>query len=334
MLTRTIGLAVALGIAGIALTLWWLGEDLATLGRVPIGAFAAAVGLLLLNYLCGATRLLILTRVNDHPIGFWRSLRAYIMGLFSAAVTPGGSGQAPAVVLSLLRDGVPATTAWSINVYVWVLDLFFLAWSVPTALMVIGLYTDLLGERSPMLFALLAGVVFLASWYGLAYHLLRLRRGLFWGLSWRPLKRWRRPALRFLHRVAQATAPLPYQHPLLRLMLHALTVTLYLATYLTFYVFARSVGSDAPLLPTVAAVLVPSVMAFAFPTPGGAGLLEIAAASLFRVQAQGTAVAAALLAWRLVTFYSRFLVGPALGGTLLMQALGRQRALDDDAGRR
>ena len=131
MIARAVVISVVLGVVGVGLTFWWLGEDLANLTRVPPWALLTGFGLLLLNYLCGGLRIVLLTRVLKHPIDPWRSTRAYMLGLFSSAITPGGSGQAPATVLALIRDGLSPVESMSVTVYVWVLDIFFLAWSVP-----------------------------------------------------------------------------------------------------------------------------------------------------------------------------------------------------------
>jgi hypothetical protein len=294
---------------GILATFWWLGEDLASVAQVPIGALALGVGLTLINYLCGATRLTLLTRLVGAPVGFLRASRAYALGLFSAAITPGGTGQAPAVVLALIGDGVPASKSWSVNVYVWVVDLFFLTWSVPIGLAVLGDSTRLLRGVSPLLLGVLLSAAFLSLYLLLSFRLVWLRGLLGAVMRLRWLRRWRTPAMSFLTRVAEG----------LQLLLHVLTAALYLATYLTFYVVAVGVGGHPRLLPTMAAVQLPMVVSFLFPTPGGSGLLEILAASLFSAEGKGGSVGAAVLAWRLLSFYSRFVIGPALGGTVLLK---------------
>ena len=319
-----------LGALGILATFWWLGESVTSVAAVPAWALLVGAALTALNYLFGALRLTLLTSLTGQPVGFARSLRAYALGLLSAAVTPGGSGQAPAVVLSLVRDGVPASRAWSVNVYVWVVDLFFLTWSVPIGLVVLGHSTDLLGKTSPVLLALLLGVVFLSLNYVLAFrlHWVKAIVGPVMRIAW--LRRWRDSALDFLDRVAGATGQLSRRGIGLQAVLHLLTAGLYLATYLAFYVIVAGLGGRPPLLPTLAAVQLPMVIAFLFPTPGGAGLLEIAAASLFAAEGGIGQVGAAILAWRLLTYYSRYAIGPAIGGTVLFRS--RKRGGGPDRG--
>lgn len=326
MIARAVLLSVVLGLVGVGVTFWLLGEELASLTRIPVWALLAGVALLLLNYLCGGLRIVLLTRVLERPIDLWRSTRAYILGLFSSAVTPGGSGQAPATVLALIRDGLAPAESMSVTVYVWVLDLFFLAWSVPVGLMVLSRGSGLLDPGTAALVALAAGGAFLFSWYVLAYRLRALRGTVARLFTLRWLRRWQRGAIAFVDRTAAATALMTRRGPGLQLTLHALTATLYLATYTIFVVLIRSLGSDAGYATAVAAVLLPSVLSFIFPTPGGAGLLELAAASLFSVQQGPGSVGAALFAWRLITFYTRFVTGPALGGTVLLRRVRAERS--------
>ena len=299
---------------------------------VPWWAWLVGALLTVVNYLCGAVRLTLLTRVTGEPVGFARSLRAYGLGLLSAAITPGGSGQAPAVVLSLVRDGVPASRAWSVNVYVWVVDLFFLTWSVPIGLVVLGHSTDLLGKVSPALLALVLAVVFLTLNFLLSYrlHWIKALVGPVMRLPW--LRRWRDSSLEFLDRVADATRQLSRRGLGLQVVLHLLTAGLYLATFFAFYVVVVGLGSRPPLLPTLAAVQLPMVISFLFPTPGGAGILEIASASLVTAEGSSGQVGAAILAWRLLTYYSRYAIGPALGGSVLLRRRPARTAAGTDHG--
>ncbi len=96
-----------------------------------------------------------------------------------------------------------------------------------------------------------------------------------------------------------------------------MTVPLHLSNYAVFYVVAVSLGAKLPLLPTLATVLVASVASFVVPTPGGSGFTEFAVVSLFKLQTDAAQIAPALIVWRVFNYYVFFLIGPALGGTLL-----------------
>lgn len=347
---RAIAVSVAFGVAGVALTLWWLGEDLSTVVHVPAWAFAVGAVLVLVNYLAGALRLMLLGKLSSARIPFGKAIRAYALGLFSAAITPGSAGQAPAVALALTRDGLKASQAWSMNLFVWVVDLTFLGWTLPISVLLIGRSTRLLANVDPLLLAL-GLFVFIAS---LGYVLLfRLRWAvpIVGALMRLPLlRRWRASVLDFVMRIDEANVALRRAGLGMQLVLHGLTAAVYVSTYLTFYVVVAALQPGAPLFVTMAVAQVPMVLSSFLPTPGGAGLLELLTATLLRAgaaegapgavglqggmegldpaamvdagaggsaDASSGTVAAAVLAWRLLTYYTRLVIGPALGGTAL-----------------
>lgn len=336
---RAIALAVLFGVVGLAISLWLLGENLSSVTRLPLWALALGVVLVAVNYLAGAVRLYLLSAMVDHPVTLPGALRAYALGLFSASLTPGNAGQAPAVVLSFTTDGMPASRAWSVNLYVWVLDLVLLAYSLPVSLLVLGRSTRLLPFGSPWLLAAIAAAAALTMLWLLLYRLswlVRLAKGLF-RIRW--LRRWRASVSEFLGRFEAATGDLLKGSPGQRFTLHLLTALVYFSTLFTFYVMVASMRPDVSLVLTLAVAQVPTVLATFFPTPGGAGLLEIFTASLMLAgsgsgpadsaggagladqagvdgDTRGT-IAAAILGWRLLTYYSRFLVAPALGAARL-----------------
>ncbi|HEX7041381.1 MAG TPA: YbhN family protein [Trueperaceae bacterium] len=319
-------LALLFGAGGLVVTMWLLGENLASLGRVPAWAFVVGAVLLVVNYLAAGARLQLLTRLGGQPLPLGACLRAYAVGLLSAAITPGSAGQAPAVALALVRDGLTGVAAWSVNVYVWVLDLAFLAYSVPLSVLLIGRSAVALSRVELVAFAVVVAALAAFLMWVLTFRLrwvTRLGRALF-GLRW--LGRWRGSAAQFFDRVESASGAIMHGTLAQRAVLHALTAVVYLSTLATFWVMLTALSPGAPFLTTLAVAQLPTVLATFMPTPGGAGLLEIFTASLFLAgpgggpggtndRSPGGTVAAAILGWRLLTFYSRFVLGPIAGAT-------------------
>ncbi|MBX3140663.1 MAG: flippase-like domain-containing protein [Trueperaceae bacterium] len=350
---RAVVIAVVIGLGSVGITFWALGENIRTALSVPYWAYLCGLGLACLNYLSGALRLRWLARHAGADLGFVPALRAYALGLTSAAITPSSAGQAPAVAFSLVAGGIPAATAWTINVRVWALDLVFLGWSFPVSVLVLGRSTRLLGNARPELVAI---GTFVCALLVVAVLIFRLRwvTGLAASAMQLPgLRRWRDKATDFLERVESASTGLQRAPLRLQGALHSATFLVYFTTYFTFYVMVASMRPAAPLLPTMASAQVPSVASSFFPTPGGVGLLEFGTASLMRLSTRSTTataapvaeqeperaedlggpaggavivaavddaskarapVAAAILAWRIFTFYLRMLVGPVLSG--------------------
>ena len=315
---RAVLLSVAFGLAGLGLVLWWLGEDLSSALRVPLWAYGVGVLLAVLNYLAGSARLMILSKVDGEALPFVKALRGYSLGLFSAAITPGSAGQAPAMVVSLVAENVSAKRAWSMAVRVWIADLIFLALTVPLSVLLLARSTGIMRGYYP---GLVAALVFVASatvvwilifrmrWIGAAVDLI---------MRLPFVRRWRESSVRFVGRIEQAGKSLWRAPALAQVLVHLYTAFIYLSTFFTFYVVVASLRSGVPVLTTMAAAQVPMVAASFFPTPGGAGLLELVAASLVR----GENTAAAILAWRLLTYYLRMLVGPVIGAPVLTSVRG------------
>lgn len=321
---RAVALSVALGAAGLALVLWWLGEDLSSALRVPGWAYLAGLGIALLNYLAGSWRLQLLAKIGGKRLGFMPALRAYSLGLFSASITPGNTGQAPAMVLSLVSSAVRPAAAWAMAVQVWVSDLIFLALTLPLSVLLVARSTRLFREQSPQLVAatLLIAALFLV--WVLIYRMRWLLAAASQVMRLPPLRRWREDAVEFMGRLSESGKAL-WRAPLrAQALVHACTAVVYLSTYVTFYVIMASLRPQVPPLTTMAAAQLPMAAASFFPTPGGAGLLEVTAATLVR----GESTAAAILAWRLLTHYLRMLIGPALSTHLiasLREQFGRRK---------
>lgn len=275
-----------------------------------------SAALVLVNFSCGALRLCILAHVSGASLSFGGGLRAYLLGRFSDLVTPGGSGQMPVTGLTLIRSGLEASRAWAATLYTAILDLLFFGGAVPLALLLLSATVGRLPVDSLLLPALALSLSFLGFWYLLAYRLAWLEGPLEQLFALPPLRRWREGVLTAFRGLSEATA-LVSERPLAQLLLLAVTAPLHLSNYAVFFVVAASLGAALDLLPTLATVLVASVTSFVVPTPGGSGFIEFAVLSLFKLQTSAAQIVPALIVWRVFNYYVLFLVGPALGGTLL-----------------
>jgi uncharacterized membrane protein YbhN (UPF0104 family) len=70
------------------------------------GPLAAAVGLMLLDFLLGGLRLHLWVRQLERGVGYSVSLRTYLVNLFAAAVSPMGAASGPAQLATLARGGL------------------------------------------------------------------------------------------------------------------------------------------------------------------------------------------------------------------------------------
>ena len=317
--TFTLLASLSLSASGVALVIALTGErgSLAQLGTLSARALLVSALLLALHYAAGGVRLALLARLCGAPVSMWRSVRAFILGLFCAALTPSGGGNAPAIALSLRRDGLPTSLAWAVTLYTSVLDLLFFAWSVPLAALVLYL-----GGYLPPLFlwlSLLAAPLCLGLWYGLSFRLSKLRRLLLALFAIPFLKRWQRVAARFLGQFDE-TAQFIAQQPLrTQLLLQASTAALHLALYAIFYAAAKDFGLEVGLGETLALLLLVSITSYVVPTPGSSGYLEVALTYAFAANGNAALVIPAVLAWRGLSFYLSIVIGATLGGGILIR---------------
>ena len=317
-LAGTLFLSALLSLAGLGAA-FWLGDpgEVGAVLDVPAPALFLSAALVLVNFLCGALRLRVLAHISGASLSLWQSLRAYLLGRFSDLVTPGGSGQMPVMGFALIRGGLGASRAWALTLYTAILDLLFFGLTVPLALLLLSTSVEHFPAGS-LLSALALSALFLSFWYLLAHRLAWLQYPLEKLFALPFLRRWRASVLTSFGKLTKATA-LVAQRPFAQSLLFALTAPLHLSNYAVFYVVAASLGAELDLLLTLATVLVASVASFVVPTPGGSGFTEFAVLSLFGLQTDATQITPALIVWRVLNYYVFFLIGPALGGTLLHQ---------------
>ncbi len=276
------------------------------------------------SFVCGGLRVQVLARTLGYRVRFPSAVRSHILGLFSAAVTPSGSGNAPAIALMLMRDGLSKTHAWSVALYTGVVDLLFFAWGVPAALVTLKLTGYL--PRAPWLLAagLTVSVVFMGLWYVLAFRLARvplLIRRLF---RWRPLRRYRKRAERFTETLSVTVSRLSGATYGEQLWLQGLAVGTHMSIFAMFPLIAADLKLPLAFLPTLATLLLVYIVSHGVPTPGGSGVLEVTLPLLLASE-RPAAVAPVVIVWRLISFYSVFVLGPSLGGMALAKRLGPAR---------
>ncbi len=98
------------------------------------------------------------------------------------------------------------------------------------------------------------------------------------------------------------------------LTLHLATAAGWFGGFLLLWLFLEIYGVDTGLLATLAILSSLTLVSHFVPTPGGSGFIEAAVG--LSIGAAGGSVAAALLLWRLASFYVVYLLGPPAGWLL------------------
>lgn len=322
-------LSATLSLIGLAVIAWRVGglQSFLRIRELDPAQLALATLALYASFSISAVRLQLLCRLLGRHIRHRHALRAHLLGLFGSVVTPGGSGGAPALAMTLSVQGIEQPRAWAAALATISADVVFHAWATPVALAL--LYGAGLYPTTPLWTGLAVGAT--AATALLAYLLLfRLEllipvvRTLLRG----PLLRFRRAGIRFVTRFLQANqlladAPLPS-----RLQVQVLTAAAWFSMFTVLLFIVHGLGVGLSPLIALAGQTVLIVISSVFPTPGGSGFIEVALSWFLLRQGSAEAVTAAVFAWRLLTFYSIFLIGPLLGGYLIVRLISSDR--DED----
>ena len=321
-LVRPLVLSLVFGLLGLgAVLLFGKPTDLRDIFTLSGKALLLSALLLSTSFFSGGLRILLLARTLHYRLRLLSAVRCHILGAFSAAVTPSGSGNAPAIALMLRRDGLASAHAWSVALYTSVIDLLFYAWFAPASLLTLYLSKRLPGGNWLLVGGLAASALFFGLWYLLVFHFSLITSFVNWMFRWRPLRRFSARADRFVlgltATVARLSATTWFQHILLQL----LSVGVHISVFGIFLVVAADLGLSLPILPTLATLFLVFVASHVAPTPGGSGVYELSLPLLLS-SGNPAAVVPAVIVWRLLAFYSSFLLGPTLGGVALARRLG------------
>ena len=302
--------ALGLGLIGLYLVsgdALWHAETYRGIRLKPvlIGISVAALAGL---WLAPAWRIQALCRAQGLHLGLKGALLTFLGAHFAGAVTPGKAGGGPALALMLKRSGMRLGAGMSVMIQVVVLDLLFYAITIPLCVVYLTQWSgwSLPAGLGAAAWLLAGAVVGLAALLLFAPQLIvRLivtlaRLGL--------LKRYARA----LHRVAwdyrgaaRTFMNIPArQWPLLL----AFTALAWGSNYLLLWVVLSLYNAGVPLWDVLALTNLVNVAGNLIPTPGAAGFTEV----MIGLGAQQGLmhVVAPLLLWRIVTFYSIFLLGP------------------------
>jgi len=319
---RALILSLLLSIVAIALVIALIGSP-SGLGAILNLSWRSLLlgGLLLgLSFFVGGLRIQRLLYATGSSLSAWRAMRTFILGIFSAALTPSGGGNAPAIALSLIHERISPPVAWSVTIYTSTLDLLFFGWSLPVAVLILR-RSDYFGRPWLLWLGLGLSVLFLGLWVGLAFFLSRLERLLGILLSPRALRRWRRPAWRFLRRMNEVTSIITGRRLTTHLSLQGLTLLLHGSVYSIFFVFARGLGAELAFAPTMALMFLVSVTSYVIPTPGASGYLELAVSFAFAKELEISLLTAAVVAYRAISYYLTIVIGALLGGNILAREI-------------
>jgi uncharacterized protein (TIRG00374 family) len=310
-------LSIALGVAGAYLA--GRGAVLETATYRPVapsaGALLGSLTCLVALWWLPAWRLRLLARFQGQRLGGWSAWLAHVVMMLGAAVTPSGSGGAPTLIAALSRLGVPWGTGMGIAIQIFILDLLALACLVPVSLAYA--FGGRRGWDLDLGFLVAgAGAVALVGALWLTMNPRPLVRLLLSLGRRRAFRRWEkrlRVQARAFYRSARTFAALG---PRRWTLLMVTSVAAWMANFGLLWTLLELYGGGVGYLDVLALMSGLTVVSFLVPTPGAAGFMELAAGVSTRAPV-GPAAVAAVVWWRVGTFYLTYLLGPLASWRLM-----------------
>ncbi|MDQ3864021.1 MAG: flippase-like domain-containing protein [Actinomycetota bacterium] len=269
------------------------------------------------KWLSPAARIGLLCRAQKVRFPYRYALLVHLSAMLIAAFTPNNTAVGPATAAALSRLGVPLGRGIGVVVQVFVLDLIFFSWAVPASVGYL-LYSNELELPSGVRAAAfsiaalaVAGAVILTRYPRLVVRFILAAAK--WPPLWRFAPRLRKTAREY-YRSAKAFLHMP---AIFWVSLNLVTVVGWFSSFVLFWALLKFYGVEADLLATIATLSSVTLVSHVVPTPGASGFVESVVGFSIGARAGGHA-AAALLIWRLASFYAIFLLGPAAAWLLYL----------------
>ena len=287
------------------------GFDTSVFSLQPLNFFFNADPFLLFLIVCSlfftlylpAFRLKILSSSHGYFVSLFHASLVHSVGMFSAAITPGGSGSTPALIGGLSSLSIPLGGATALSIQLLILDIFFCFLLFPllaSIFLFVGFFSLHLFILIIFFLCLLFRVPIACSpseW------ILRLFI-VFAGFAF--LRRSRYRLFRFYREYRSLSRSFSSFSLLRILVLIMLSFFYWINLFTLFWLFFQAF-SAAGFLNTFSALLLSTFASMFAPTPGGSGFIEFFVQTGLPV---GSSVAEVLVLWRVFTFYVFFVLGP------------------------
>jgi uncharacterized protein (TIRG00374 family) len=292
---------------------------------LPFTAHVLALAAAALEVVARAMKISFSAAAMRIPLRFSTSLRVCLGGDFGAAISPARSGAEPARFLILNEAGVPTAS----SLLILYTEIFLELLSLAIVALVLGLVLEKSTAMTSGLLGMVGGYATFVLGAGAIGILLSRRNangppprwarrlGLHAG-RWRAVQRSLRQLRGSVSAVRQARV-WPMAASLLLSVVHVLVRL----TILPIIVY--SLGAQTPIAGLVLwplAILYGGAVA---PAPGGGGLIEVAFKAALGGSIPVAIFGAALLWWRVYTFYVNLAAGALVAGNAVMRALRRER---------
>jgi uncharacterized protein (TIRG00374 family) len=278
------------------------------------------VGAVVSWWFCAGWRIQLLS--NSPKVDLWRATRAFLLYLFGAAVTPNASG-ANVAMAWYLAQFTNAKRGTAVAVFTLALDLTLYAYLLPLAYFYlqwqgIDLQLPVVGSFLGVFVGIgMIGSIGLA--YGVTFQAHRLEQLLAFIFRLRFLKRFQAGVLQFVQETTVAMQEMRNMPFTTQLKLHFATAFSFLlhlvAANLILVAFGLSVHHGG----LIASQIILVFFGFFIPTPGGALYYEVVLGTTgAALGVAPEAIVPFVLIWRIVSYYLYVLIGPFIGGQVIL----------------
>ncbi len=287
---------------------------------LTVRSLSLIVAVILAGWLLAGLRINYLTRQSRRSTNLLEGIQTHVMGSFSAAATPAGGGNSIGITLILHRFGLSFDQALAVAVMCMVGDLAFFAWAVPTSFFVL----KAAGVTLPFAQAGLLVTVLSLLAIGLSYLLvfrLPVAIRLVGKLSSLPLLRRFKPKIdSFLADLQVAGAVYSARPWHWHLGFHVLSALARVPYFLVLNLVVLALAQSANHVVVYASQVVFHAFAFLVPTPGASGYQEGVMSLALRGHVSSSSLSMSILLWRIFQHYIYLLIGPVVGGLVLLGA--------------
>jgi uncharacterized protein (TIRG00374 family) len=315
-----VSLGLGVGVLALVLPHTFSSTTLAALGSFNVRYIPLCLLAIALWWLLGALRIILMAAYSGHRLTLWQGVQTHVSGVFSASVTPAGTGNSLGIAWILTRFGLGLERAVAITMLILVADMSLFAWVVPASFFYLLYHGVALPIPHIRLLVAALSLVALATSYLLIFQL-KLFTNLLKQLMRMPyLRRFKKRVDTFLDKLevanrSFATMPWPQQ-----VAFYVLSWLARISSFLLLNLILMAFGVNFSQVAIMAVQLLIHAFAFVVPTPGASGYQEAALSWLLKGQVPAHFLSASIILARLGNFYLYFFLGPLIGGPALLSS--------------
>jgi len=149
-----------------------------------------------------------------------------------------------------------------------------------------------------------------------------------------PLVRFRKKGLTFTNKLISAHNVFSSAKTSWYLLVQLFSALGWWSFFATIFFITKGFGLQLSIFATEAYQSFITALSFAIPTPGGSGFFELGISPMLASANPDNLkyIPVIILLWRLITYYSTFVIGPVLGGNLVLQKVAASQASEANSG--